>query len=166
MAKLTENDIVKWAESANGAKAKNERGNPLSQNKLTAWQLRQLGYTVEQVAQILEVGASTVSRWDGAVRKQFADLPTARIAKDRLQSLIPKALRAYDEALGCDDMRVRKDAAKDILNNFRVITERKETVDDRSRTDDELISEAERIIAGAKREVGANQPGDTSAETE
>ena len=155
--KPTTGEIVEWAESGPKKGEKSKRQNPLSDCRLTAWQLRRLGYSVEQVAQVLECSVTTVKRWDKGVRDKFAELPTARIAIDRIQSLIPKALKAYDEALGCEDMRLRKETAKDILSNFKIITDRIEIErDDRNRTDDELIAEAERIIAQAKGSSGRN----------
>jgi hypothetical protein len=146
-------EFYRWRETVKKKKGQTERNTPLSKSKVTAWQLRRLGYPLKQVAQILDVGISTITRWDRLVRKEFDELPTARIAIDTIQSLIPKALKAYDNALTCDDPRLRKEAAKDILSNFKILTDRVklETDDDQDRSDDELIAEAERIIAQATR---------------
>lgn len=139
-------------ESGKKGKGESERNNPISHEKLTAWQLRRLGWGIHQVSQMLEVSVTTITRWDAQVKKEFADLPTTRIATDAIQGLIPKAYRAYEAALSCSDMRVRKDAAKDILNNFKVLTDRfqiEKTDGDPNKSDDDLIAEAERIIAQA-----------------
>ena len=113
----------------------------------------------------MERSIGTIKRWDKEVRGEIAELPTARLAIDRIQGLIPKALRAYEAALSSTtDIRVRKDAAKDILNNFKVLTDRLEIVaDDREQPDSKLVAEAERLIAQAKGTVGAGQPGTETA---
>lgn len=141
--------IAQWAAMTKKAGRPKGTTKSLTDRKLTCWQLRKLGYTIEQVAQILCIGESTVFRWDKQCDGAFADLPSVQIGIDRLQSLIPKSIKVYEECLSVDDARVRRETARDILNNFRVLTDRKEVTipSDGNTATDQLIAEAQRIIA-------------------
>ncbi len=157
---MTAEDIAEfyqWRKLSQKAKGDSDRGNPLSGNKVTVWQLRRLGWTIEQVGQMLGVSTRTITRWDKVVRKEFADLPSTRIAIDAIQGLIPKAYQAYHDALTCDDNRLRKEAAKDILTHFKVLTDKpEEGNEDRNRSDGQLIAEAERVIAQTTAAAGSD----------
>jgi hypothetical protein len=127
----------------------------LDYKKLGAWQLRKLGYTIEQTAQALGVGVTTVKRWDKVVEKYFEDLPAIRLAMDAMQTLIPKAFRVYQDALGSKDERLAKETAKDVLISHKVLIDRQEkvqVVDDSTKSDSELVAEAERILLIARPE--------------
>lgn len=157
----TADEILKWAEEKRKKAAQREQI-PFSYKQLSAWQLRRLGYSLAQTAQILNVGITTVKRWDKKVDEDLASMPAVRLAVDAYKTKIPKALEVYDKALECDDIRVAKDAAKDILTTFNVNVDRKEfrrPNDDARKSDDELIAEAERILAGAKRPSDGDNDG-------
>jgi hypothetical protein len=127
--------------------------------KLSAWQLRKLGYTIEQTAQILEIGTTTVSVWDKEVDKYFEDLPAVRLAIDHVKTMIPKALGVYETSLRSDDERLAKETAKDILGTFSIISDKKEfIIDDKGKDDKDLVEEAERIIV-QRRQTIANSSG-------
>ena len=166
MAKpLTEKQIVAWAESNGKTGDKASKAIGITNWKLTAWQLRQLGYGVEQVAQALEVSEGTVRRWDKQVKEKFAELPTNRIAIDIMQSLVPKAIGVYAKALDGTDMRIAKEAAKDILTNFKILIDRIVVEDNADLTvpDKQLIAESGKIVAEAERFIAqspAAAPGD------
>jgi hypothetical protein len=154
----TPEDVLNWAkEQSEKVSAKDK---PLEDKQLWAWQLRRRGYTVEQTAQILSIGTTTVKRWDKAVDEKMSEMPAIRLAIDAFQAKVPKALSVYDKALNSDDIRVAKDAAKDILTTFHVAIDRKEidVKDDRKQPDNDLVAEAERIlaIAGSKGSAGTD----------
>jgi hypothetical protein len=132
--------------------------------KLSAWQLRRLGYTVEQTAQILEVGTTTVSVWDKEVDKYFQELPAVRLAVDYVKTMIPSALAVYERTLKGPDIRLAKETAKDILNTFSIISDKKEfVIDDKRKDDNDLIAEAERYIAQRQQQIVTNSPGTEEA---
>lgn len=126
--------------------------------KLACWQLRKLGYTVEQTAQIMELGTTTVKLYDKEVDECYAEMPSVRLAIDKMMTMVPRALGVYNKALEADDLRLAKDAAKDILTTFKVLTDRIAVEKaDALRTDEELVAEAERIIAQRREAVSENQ---------
>ena len=126
--------------------------------KLACWQLRKLGYTVEQTAQIMELGTTTVKLYDKEVDECYAEMPSVRIAIDKMMTMVPRALGVYNRALEAPDLRIAKDAAKDILTTFKVLTDRIAVEKaDALRTDEELVAEAERIIAQRREAVSEDQ---------
>ena len=141
----------------------NETGHPdtieLNANQLACYQLRRTGWTIKQVAQELDISVSTVVRWDDVVSDQLASLPSTQIAKDHLQTMVPQCIKIFQEALDfpaidANAMRLKTEIANKILNSAGAITDRKNVVlvDDTNATDDELISEANRIIQGVGKE--------------
>lgn len=131
--------------------------------KLSAWQLRKLGYTIEQTAQILQVGTNTVTVWDREVSKYFEDLPAVRLAIDHVKTMIPEALAVYAKTLRGGDERLAKETAKDILGTFSIISDKKEfLIDDKNKNDNDLIEEAERFIA-QRRQTVTDNPGTEEA---
>ena len=137
---------------------------PIDYKQLSTWQLRRLGYTIEQTAQIMSIGTTTVKRWDMEVDKYMTELPAVRLAIDYVKTMIPSALAAYDRALKGSDIRLAKDTAKDILGTFSIIQDKQYVVpDDRAVTDNELVEEAERILAQHRDKVAADNEGTEKA---
>lgn len=125
----------------------------ITQGMIAAWQYRRLGWPIETTSQMLGISTATVKRYDKTVQDEFAEMPAVRASIDALKIMVPKAVRVYSkvmEKMGTEqDRRTALAGAKDILNNFKIITEKLED-DDISKSDDDLIAEAERIIAGCQ----------------
>lgn len=122
--------------------------------QLSAYQMLQTGWTQQQVAQSFGVDRVTVYRWTKDIENHIATLPSIQAAKDRLQTMIPRCVDVFDDILSGIDKRLASEIASKILNSNAVVTDRKNVVlvDDTNATDDELISEAERLIAGMGKE--------------
>ena len=150
----TVRDVLDFAENSQNSV------NTINAKKLSAWQLRAIGYTIEQTAQILNVSMGTVKNWDGLVKKCFEGMPAVRAAIDRMQTWIPKAMDKVEKSMDQDeDAKLAYQAAKDILTSMAVMTERMIVGDDRKRDDTQLVAEAERIIAKIHEASGGDQSG-------
>lgn len=126
----------------------------ITARKIAVWQLRSLGYPISMIAQNLDMTVQTATRYNKEVRTEYSDLPSVRGAIDTLATKIPDALKVAEKCIKAGlkpgakakELRIAWDTAKDILNNFKVLTEKTEQnlADQRDR---DLIREAERIIA-------------------
>lgn len=111
--------------------------------------LRHLGWSIPQTAQACGVGERSVFDWCKKYADTFSELPAIQAAKDALQSLIPEAVSLYRRRLRGKNERLGYDVAHDILISNKVIADRKVIEDEREHSTNELVSEAERILAGA-----------------
>jgi len=129
--------------------------------------LRHLGWSIPQTAQACGVGERSVFDWCKKYKDTFADLPAIQAAKDALQSLIPEAVTLYRRRLRGKNERLGYDVAHDILISNKVIADRKVIEDEREHSTNELVNEAERILAGANdspaRSSEAGSDSDDSA---
>jgi hypothetical protein len=134
--------------------------------ELAAWQLRHLGYTIEQTAQILQLGTTTVKDYERKVSGYYAELPAVEVAIDALKTMIPKAVGVIWDAMNSQDLRLAKETATELLKSQRIITDRREIdLNDKRVPTDELISEIERIIDGRTAEVNGDNLGSEAPET-
>ena len=133
--------------------------------ELAAWQLRHLGYTIEQTAQMLQIGTTAVKDYDRKMSAVFAEMPAIQLAIDTMRTMIPRAVEVYREALHSCDQKLAKDTAKDILISHKVLIDRHEVLntDDAKRPDAALIAEAERLLALARGDNPAVGDNDRTA---
>ena len=129
--------------------------------------LRHLNWSIPQTAQACNVSERSVFDWCKKYKDTFADLPAIQAAKDALQSLIPEAVTLYRRRLRGKNERLGYDIAHDILISNKVIADRKVIEDEREHGTNELVSEAERILAGVSNSpAGSGQaesdPDDTT----
>ena len=115
--------------------------------------LRHLGWSIPATAQACCVGERSVFEWCKKYKDTFAELPAIQAAKDAIQCLIPKAVRVYEKSLE-DTTKAGKvtplaaDIATKVLISNKVTTDRKVIEDEREHSTNELVADAERIIAG------------------
>ncbi len=141
----------------------------LTHEQVAAWQLLTCGYSSEVVGQMLGVSAVTVRQWKMKIVKEFAEMPSIRAAIDRTMTMVPKALGVVDKAMDGIDIplpgyrAVAYAAAKDVLTANRIFADRMILTDDRTKSDSELVAEANRIMAEAQKQLEgaiANATGD------
>lgn len=126
---------------------------------------------MEQIGSVFDVSKVTIHRWvhevkDSGEYGEIATLPLHRAATDRLQSMVGKALNVYENTLQIGVAHPKGlDAARDVLKTFRIVRDKIEIeqADFGDAADDELISEAERIVSGVKRSVGKDNAGTEEA---
>ncbi len=131
----------------------------LTHEQVAAWQLLTCGYTSPMVAQMLGVSAVTVRQWKQKIVKEFAEMPSIRAAIDRTMTMVPKALGVVDRAMDGIDIplpgyrAVAYAAAKDVLTANRIFADRMILTDDRTKSDSELMAEANRIMSEAQKQL-------------
>lgn len=120
----------------------------ITAKKLQVICLRQVGWSIAQVAQACDISPRTVSDWSDELKDYFSELPAMQAAKDAIQCLIPRAVAVYEQSLNSTNKVLARDTAKDILISNKVIADRKVIEDEREHSTDQLVSEAERILQG------------------
>ncbi len=152
-------DIVDWAVKKVTKPPQVKKPIGLDHQQVAAWQLLTCGYSSESVGAMLGVNPATIRKWKQKIVKEFAEMPSIRAAIDATMTMVPKALRVVDKALDGIDSKekgyrpVAYQAAKDILTANRIFTDRIAMTDDRAKPDHELVVEAERIMAQAKKQL-------------
>lgn len=125
--------------------------------------LRQLGWSIPATAQACSISEHTVWQWSQELKDFFADLPAIQAAKDAIQALIPEAVRVYRLNLEKTFTSQATDIATKILISNKVIADRKVIEDEREQSTDDLVSEAERILAGVGNP--ASRQSDTESDS-
>lgn len=171
MAVETEKKVVENSKKSQGKRGPYSCTTP-SPKTLQIICLRQLGWTVEQVAQTCNVSERTVYTRCSDMKDYFADLPAIQAAKDAIQCLIPRAVMVYKKSLEDTTKRgfvtpLAADIATKILISNKVTTDRKVIEDEREQSTGKLVDEAERILAGvsdspARSSAAGSDSGDTT----
>lgn len=162
---MADETAKKSQEAANKRNKYEKRG--ITPKKLQVICLRQVGWSIAQVAQACDISPRTVSEWSDELRGYFSELPAMQAAKDAIQCLIPSAVTVYEQSLKGKSKTLALVAAKDILISNKVIADRKVIEDEREQSTGKLVDEAERILAGvgntsARSSAAGSDTDDTS----
>ena len=135
-------------------KWKNKSKAELTGCKLQTLQLKTLGWGPTQIATTLGISRVTVYKWLEDMENQLADMPEIQAAIDRVQTLIPQSVSVLENSLGSENEKIAQDTAVKILLSAKVLTDRKTLDhDDASKSTDDLVAEARRIIEGEVSET-------------
>jgi len=137
----------------------------ITPKKLQVICLRQVGWNIAQTAQACNISPRTVSEWSDELREYFSDLPAIQAAKDAIQCLIPKDVDVYEKSLDGKSKVLAADIATKILISNKIVADRKVIEDEREHSTNELVSEAERILAGVDSPARSGAAGSDSDDT-
>ena len=124
---------------------------------LGAWKLHKVaGYSIKETAELMGVGTTAIKTWCKKVESCTDHMTTARAAQDAINAMVPAALRVYWRQLTQDkDEWLARAAAQDVLVSRKVLITERAEVSVTDADDDDLIKEAESILADARKRSGA-----------
>ena len=129
--------------------------------KIAAWQLHSVGYTYAQVADMMCVHERTIASWCREMEGNVTSaLPSVKLALDRVNTMLPKALKVYEDILDATGedhamLSAKRQAARDLLISNKVIRDHRTIelqTDVKELSQEELIAKTEALLKKAKGE--------------
>ena len=168
---MTQDDIVAFWEWKKSKSAKSKDGRTgkkeptgVTPRKRRVYLLHQLGWSYRQISQAYDICTKTVERWIKVVEKKpdwlIEEMPSLRLAKDRMEAMIPDAVSIYEDRIGDPEHPEAFAAATGLMRTYKILRDRKELEvvdDDGNISDEQLVAEAERIIASRKTKAHPDQ---------
>ena len=98
----------------------------LTAQQVLAYQLKQAGYTDNEICDKLGVSRATVWRYNKAVETEIEADPIIKAARDDMVTLIPQSVRVYHDIVHDPTSRDKADIATKVLSTHNIVSTKTE----------------------------------------